>query len=83
MFWVALRTSHPAAKAKTIMLLPTDSVEACGKYQFLEEIDEQYRSLCVQKLGTACLYVLNVTKNSTRYLFEEFQLEQPIKEMKG
>ena len=34
------------------MLLPTYWVEACGKYQFLEEIEEQCKSLCVRKPGT-------------------------------
>ena len=67
MFWIALRTSHPAAKAKTIMLLPTDSVEACGKYQFLEEIDEQ----CTEP-RTAGFHVLHVTRNSTKSSLKDF-----------
>ena len=60
-----MQTSLPAAKRKTIMSLPTCNVKECAKYQFLEEIDEQCRSLCVQKLGTASLSVLHVTRNST------------------
>ena len=49
------------------MLLPTCSVKACAKswYQFLEEIDEQCRSLCVQKPGTDSFYILHVTRSST------------------
>ena len=67
MLWVASQTSLPATRAKTIMLLPTCSVKACAKsrYQFLEEIGEQCRSLCVQKPRTDSFYVLHVTRSST------------------
>ena len=67
MLWVASQTSLPAAKAKFIMLLPTCGIKACAKYQFLEENDEQCRSLCVQKPGTAGFYVLHVTRKSTKF----------------
>ena len=67
MLWVASQTSLPAAKAKFIMLLPTCGIKACAKYQFLEENNEQCRSLYVQKPGTAGFYVLHVTRNSTKF----------------
>ena len=69
MLQVALQTSHAAAKVKTIMLLPTYSVEACGKYQFLEEIDRQCKSLCVQKPGLAGFCVLHVTTEEQYKVF--------------
>ena len=47
-------------------VLPTCSVKACTKYQFLEKTDEQCRSLCIQRPGTAGFYVLHVTRNSTK-----------------
>ena len=47
MLWIALQTSLPATKVKFTMLLTTWRVKACAKNQFLEEIDEQCRSLCV------------------------------------
>ena len=64
--WVASQTSLPAAKAKLIMLLSTCNVKAYAKYKFLDEIDEQCRSPCVQKPGTAGSYFLHVTRNSTK-----------------
>ena len=48
------------------------SQKSCAKYHFLEKIDEQRRSLCVQKPGTAGLYVLPVTRNSTKSSLEDF-----------
>ena len=72
MLWVASQTNIPAAIVKPIMLLPTCSVKACAKYQLLEESDEQYRSLCVQKPETAGLYLLHVTGNSTKPPLEHF-----------
>ena len=72
MLWVASQTNIPAAMVKPIMLLPTCSVKACAKYQLLEESDEQYRSLCVQKPETAGLYLLHVTGNSTKPSLEHF-----------
>ena len=66
MLWVPSQTNIPAAIAKPIVLRPTCSTKACAKYQFLEEIDEQYRSLCVQKPGTAGLHLLHVTRDSTK-----------------
>ena len=67
MLWVASQTSLPAAKVKFSMLLPTCGIKAGAKYQFLEENDEQCRSLCVQKPGTAGFYVLHVTRKSTKF----------------
>ena len=64
--WVASQTSLSAAKAKLIMLLSTCNVKAYAKYKFLDEIDEQCRSPCVQKPGTAGSYFLHVTRNSTK-----------------
>ena len=72
MLWVASQTSIPAAIAKTIMLLPIWNVKSCAKYQFLEEIDEQCRSISVQKPGTAGLYALHVTKNSAQSSLVDF-----------
>ena len=69
--WVASQTNIPAARAKPIMLLPTCSVKAYTKFQFLEEIHEQYRSICVQKRGTAGPYVVHVTRNSTKSSHED------------
>ena len=46
---------HSSCKSKPTMLLPTCSVKAYTKFQFLEEIHERYRSICVQKRGTAGL----------------------------
>ena len=50
MLWVASQISLPAAEARLTMLLPICSVKACAKYQFLDEIDGQCRSLCVRNL---------------------------------
>ena len=61
------------------MLLPTYSVDACGKYQFLEEIEEQCKSLCVQKPGTAGFYVLHVTRYSIKSSLEDFSWSNLIK----
>ena len=79
MLWVASQTSFPAAKAKLIMLLPTCSVKACTKYQFLETSDEQCRSLCVQKSGTGGFYVLLVTRNSNKSYPEDFSWSSLLK----
>lgn len=83
MLWVASQTSLPATRAKTIMLLPTCSVKACAKacakYQFLDEIDEQCRSLCVQKPGTADFCVLHATRNSTKSSLEDFSRSSLLK----
>ena len=46
--WVASETTLLAAKAKLTMWLPTCIVKECAKYQFLDETDEQCRSLCVR-----------------------------------
>ena len=78
--WVAVQTSIPAEIAKTIMLLP--SVKACAKYQFLEEIDEQCRSLCVRKVGSAGPSVLHVPRKSTKSSLEDFSWSSIIEEMK-
>ena len=69
--WVASETSLPAANSKLIMLLPTSIVKVCAKYQFLDEIYELCSSLCVQKPGTAGVYVY-VTRNSTKSSLEDF-----------
>ena len=75
----ALQTSIPAATAKPIMMLPTCNIKACAKYQFLEEINKQYRSLSVQKSGAAGLYVLHVSRNSTRSSLEDFSQSSLLK----
>ena len=72
MLWIASQTSLPAAKAKLIVLLPTWSVKVFSKFQYLGEIDEQCRGLCVQKPGTAGFYVLHITRNSTTSSPEDF-----------
>lgn len=63
---VCITDKPSAVKANAIMLLPTCSVKAYAKYQFLEKINEECRSLCVQKPGAAGFYVLHVTRNSTK-----------------
>ena len=50
MLCVGLQTSLSGAKAKLTRLPPTCIVKACAKNQFLEDIDEQCRGLCVQEL---------------------------------
>ena len=48
----------------------------------LSFFDEQRRSLRVQKPGTASLYVLLVTKNSTKSSLEDFSWSSSSKEWK-
>ena len=50
MLFVGLQTSLSGAKAKLTRLPPTCIVKACAQNQFLEDIDEQCRGLCVQEL---------------------------------
>lgn len=50
MLFVGLQTSLSGAKAKLTRLPPTCIVKSCAKNQFLEDIDEQCRGLCVQEL---------------------------------
>ena len=77
--WIASKTNLPAAKAKLIMLLATCSVKVCAKYQFLEETDEQCRSLCVKKPRPASYYVLHVTRNGTKSSPEDFSWSSLLK----
>ena len=77
--WIASQTSLLAAKAKLIMLLLTCNVKVCAKYQFLEETDEQCRSLCVKKPRPASYYVLHVTRNGTKSSPEDFSWSSLLK----
>ena len=79
--WTASQTSLLAAKAKLIMLLLTGTcnVKVCAKYRFLEETDEQCRSLCVKKPRPASYYVLHVTRNGTKSSPEDFSWSSLLK----
>ena len=61
------------------MLLP--SVKSCLKYQFLEQIDEQCRDLCVRKQGNNGPSVLHVPRNNTKSSLEELSWDAIIEEM--
>ena len=77
--WVALQTNIPVEISKAIMLLP--SVKSCLKYQFLEEIDEQCRDLCVRKHGNNGPSVVHVPRNNTKSSLEGFSWDAIIEEM--
>ena len=60
------------------MTLPTCSIKECAKYQ----IDEQSRSLCVQKPGTADHYLSHVTRKSTKSSLDDFSWSSLLKKWK-
>ena len=60
------------------MMLPSCSIKECAKYQ----IDEQSRSLCVQKPGTADHYLSHVTRKSTKSSLDDFSWSSLLKKWK-
>lgn len=75
--WDALETKIPAKIATAAMLLP--SLKSCLKYLFLEEIDDQCRSLCVRKHNPS---ILHVSRQDTKASLENFNWLGIMEEMK-
>lgn len=75
--WDALETKIPTKIANAVMLLP--SLKSCLKYLFLEEIDNQCRSLCVRKHNPS---ILHVSRQDTKASLENFNWLGIMEEMK-